>query len=296
MTSTNPPASPDLPTSPDPSTFPDPSISPDPWTSPGPSTSGPSQGEPVTGTGTADDRNPPPAGIWHEPLGRHVPITAVLLLILGALLQGVDTWLVKRALDVALNDTETMSLIIATAIGLGSFVSAVGTGIAIRTRHRNWAIAGLLSWAALGMTVLYMRWNMYAINPLSPPVSNHVLGTLMLALFVAAGVMVMYDMQKLYNRARGQVRSSEWRIAYYHRRLAKLAPLANRLRREVALRDVRVEAIEHHYFDRKGDNAAFAAELRDLARTEILRQLGDESESGIVNAPHRSRSQPQVTE
>lgn len=281
MTTTNPPAAPG------PSTAPDPSTSPDP-----------SPAEPVTGTGAADDRTPPPTGIWHEPLGRHVPITAVLLLILGALLQAVDTWLLKQALDVLLDDTETMSLIIATAIGLGSFVAAVGTGIAIRTRHRNWTIAGLVSWAAIGMTVMYIRWNMSAItfDGLNTPMGNHVLGALMLALFVAAGVMVMYDMQKLYNRARGQVRSSEWRIAYYHKRLAKLVPLANRLRREVALRRVRVEAIEHHYFDRKADNAEFATELRELARLEILRQLGDESEIGLVHAPHRSRTQPQVTE
>jgi len=239
---------------------------------------------------------PAPVGIWREPLGRYLPVSGLLLLLLGAVLQGVDTWLVKQAMDVLIDDTQAMSLIIATAIGLGSFVAAVGTGMAIRARHRMWAVVGLLSWAALGATVMYIRWQMSAITGggLSSPLSDHALAGLMVALFVAAGVMVMYDIQNLYNRARGQARASGWRIAYFERRLAVHAPLANRLRREVALRDLRVEAIEHHYFDRKADNAEFAAELRDLARVEILRQLGDESESGIVHTPHRSRTQPQA--
>jgi hypothetical protein len=254
--------------------------------------------QPVTAAEEADATSPPaPVGIWHEPLGRHVPICGVLLLILGAVLQAVDTWLLKQAMDVLLDDTVTMSLIIATAIGLGSFVAAVGTGIAIRTRHRNWTVVGLVSWVALGGTVAYIRWNMSSItfNGLTTPMSNHALGALMLALFVAAGVMIMYDMQKLYNRARGQVRISTWLIARYNRRLATLQALANRLRREVALRDMRVEAIEHHFFDRKADNAEFAAELRDLARLEILRQLGDEGESGLVYAPHRPRTPSGIT-
>jgi hypothetical protein len=239
-----------------------------------------------------------PAGIWHEPLGRYLPVTGILLLLLGAVLQGVDTWLIKQAMDILIDDTETMSLIIATAIGLGGFVAAIGTGMAIRAHNRGWAVFCFLSWAALGGTVLYIRWRMSVITDdgLTTPVRDHALGALMLALFAAAGVMLMYDVQKLYNRARGQARAAGWRIAHYDRRLAALEPLANRLRREVALRAVRVEAIEQHYFDRKADNAEFAAELRDLSRLEILRQLGDEFESGIVHAPHRIRTQPQAAE
>jgi hypothetical protein len=254
--------------------------------------------QPVTEVEPADGGYPPvPVGIWHEPLGRYLPVSGLLLLLLGAMLQAVDTWLVKQAMDILIDDTQAMSLIIATAIGLGSFVAAVGTGMAIRARHRIWAVVGLLSWAALGATVMYIRWRMSTItgDGLSTPMRDHALAGLMVALFVAAGVMLMYDMQKLYNRARGQVRASGWRIAYYERRLAALVPLANRLRREVVLRDVRVEAIEHRYFDRKADNSEFAAELRDLARVEILRLLGDESESGLVYTPHRSRTLPQVT-
>jgi hypothetical protein len=253
--------------------------------------------QPVTGAEQADGGYPPTlVGIWREPLGRYLPVTGLLLLLLGAVLQGVDTWLVKQALDVLIDDTEAMSLIIATAIGLGSFVAAIGTGMAIRARHRMWAVVGLLSWAALGATVMYIRWQMSVItgDGLSSPMRDHALAGLMVALYVAAGVMLMYDVQKLYNRARGQARASGWRIAYFERRLAALVPLANRLRREVALRTVRVDAIEHHYFDRKADNAEFAAELRDLTRVEILRQLGDESESGLVYTPHRSRTRPQV--
>jgi hypothetical protein len=253
----------------------------------------PPQAEPDTGDDEAGVASPSmPAGIWHEPLGRHITITGVLLLLFGALLQAVDTWLLKQGMDVLLDDTVTMSLIIATAIGLGSFVAAVGTGIAIRAHHRNWAAVGLVSWAALGVTVAYIRWNLSTItyDGLNTPMSNHALGALMLALFVAAGVMIMYDMQKLYNRARGQVRMSGWLVSRHSRRLASLQALANRLRREVALRDLRVKAIEQRYFDRKDDNAEFAAELRDLARLEILRHLGDESESGLVYAPHRSRT------
>jgi hypothetical protein len=239
----------------------------------------------------------PGAGIWRDPLGRYLPISGLLLLLLGAVLQGVDTWLVKQAMDVLIDDTQMMSFLIATAIGLGSFVAAVGTGMAIRAQHRAWATVGLVSWAALGLTVMCIRWEMSAItrDGLTTPGSDHALAALMLALFVAAGIMVMYDMQKIYNRARGQARASGWRIAYLNRRLAALEPLANRLRREVALRTLRVEAIEHRFFNRKADNAEFAAELRDLARLEILRQLGDENESGLVYAPHRSRTQPQIS-
>jgi len=238
-------------------------------------------------------RQAAPVGTWHEPLGRHVPITGILLLVLGAVLQTVDTWLLKQTMDLLLDDTETMSLIIATAIGLGSFTAAVGTGIAIRARHGHWIVVGLLSWAALGGTVAYIRWNMSTItyDVLNKPKGNHVLGALMLALFVAAGVMVMYDMQKLYNRARGQVRAAERRITRYHRRLAKLEPLWNRLRREVALRRLREEATDYQYLAHKDDNKRFAAELRELARLEILRQVGDESESGLVNTPHRIPAQ-----
>ena len=254
-----------------------------------------------TGTFTEDDpagyaSQMAPVGIWREPLGRHVPITGILLLILGAALQAVDTWLLKQAMDVLLDDTETMSLIIATAIGLGSFVAAVGTGIAIRTHHRNWTVAGLVSWAALGLVVGYIRWNMSAItfDGLNTPMSNHVLGALMLALFVAAGVMVMYDMQKLYNRARGQARTAGRRISRYDRRLAKLEPLHGRLQREVALRQLREQATELQLRARQADHERFAAELREQARLEILRQVGDESESGLLNTPHRIPAQPGV--
>lgn len=237
-----------------------------------------------------------PVGIWRDPLGRHVPVTGVLLLVLGAILQAVDTWLLKQAMDVLLDDTETMSLIIATAIGLGSFVAAVGTGMAIRSQHKNWAVLGLVSWAALGGTVAYIRWNMSAItyDGLNTPMSNHALGALMLALFVAAGVMIMYDMQKLHNRARTQLRAAERRMARCHRRLAELTPLLARLRREVALRRLREEATEHQYLDRKAANAEFAGELRELARLEILRQLGDESEAGLVLTPPRTPAQPEA--
>ena len=253
-----------------------------------------SQADEFTESGpTCGARQPAPVGIWHEPLGRHVPITGILLLVLGAVLQAVDTWLLKQAMDVLLDDTETMSLIIATAIGLGGFVAAVGTGIAIRAHHRYWSVVGLVSWAALGGTVAYIRWNMSAItyDGLTTPMGNRVLGALMLALFVAVGVMVMYDMQKLYNRARGQVRTADRRIARYNRRLAKLEALWNRLRREVALRGLREEATDYQYLARKDDNKRFAAELRELARLEILRQIGDESESGLVNTPHRIPAQ-----
>lgn len=47
------------------------------------------------------------------------------------------------------------------------------------------------------------------------------------------------------------------------------------------------EATEHQYLDRKANNEEFAAELRELVQLEILRQLGDESESGLVNTPLR---------
>ena len=237
-----------------------------------------------------------PTRIWADPLGRYIPVSGVVLLIVGAILQVVDTWLVKKVMDVLLDDSETMSLIVACAIGLGGFVAAVGAGIAIRARNRWWGIGAGGSWLALGLTVLALRWQMAAIvdDGVQTPTKDHALGGLMLALFVAAGVTLMYDMQKLYNRARGQIRTANWRISYYDRRLRAVEPVSARLQREVALRGVKVTAIEQHFFDRKADNVEFAAELRDLSRVEILRQLGDESESGVVHMPHRSRAETQV--
>ena len=90
-------------------------------------------------------RQPP----WRGVASPHVLLMPTVLLALAVLFQAVDIRLTERAFDVIINDTTALSALVVITVAAIGALTAIATGLAMRSRHRAAAALDGALWTAI---------------------------------------------------------------------------------------------------------------------------------------------------
>lgn len=232
------------------------------------------------------ETSPTDAGAPRGVAGPYLMRLPVVLLVVGILLQAVDTLLAKSAFDVIVNENETISLLIALAVaGIGAH-AAVKTGIAVK--DRSWIEVGLIGslWMLIGVAMALLRFNTGLISGLDENLpSDMVVALLMLVLYLAAGGGIISATQKVWDPRYRELWSSRRGVRRTSRTLGKLESEYTRLHVVLGQLDGRRDALAHQANLAEDVISTHAKELTARARLQVGERLADPSKTSLYRQP-----------
>lgn len=213
-----------------------------------------------------------------------------ITLIGGIIIQFADVMLAKAILDVVLNISVTVSWAIAICLSLAADLAAMGAGHARAAGKKDDMWFDLVAWAALGLSMFFVRWFGAALtaDPDPNPTADKVLAVVMLALYSAAGAACIHASQVIFDPVRINYHTANRTIRKLRARLQKLDPTYTRIYR--TLETARSE--RKIYKEERAEQAnatadALEATLKDWARQQILMHLSSPTAAPLVRAPHQ---------
>lgn len=223
---------------------------------------------------------------WEGTAGPYLPLTPIVLILLGWFFQSVDTLLAKGSFDILVNETEELSWVVAVGVAGTSAITSFGAGMAWRTNHRIVAGAIAGAWLALGVTMSVLRFNTGVISGSGEnEVRDEIMAVLMLVMYVAAGGEVMYNAYKLWNPYYGRLWASRTHGGLVARKLARLEARFSRVAAAITHLTRRKAALDAEYQRVLGDADQMARELADRARLRIAEHLADPERTSLYRSP-----------
>jgi hypothetical protein len=228
---------------------------------------------------------------WWSPFGVVSPRIPLVLLLVGLVLQAVDMLLAKNAFDVLVNVNEVVSWLVAVATaGIGA-LTAIGAGIALRSRHRMAAVLLLVAWTIIGVAMALIRYNTGTIQgDDGNTTADRVLAGLMLALYLGAGADICYQATKLWNPARARMRKAKRTITGIDRRLPSLEATYARVTNALGRTTTQEHLQREQYLSALAYVESQERKLKNIARITLLELLGDPKHSAVYRQPHHPES------
>ena len=223
----------------------------------------------------------PPPGLAMQ----YFPVVPFLLLLLGVFALGGDILFGKALFDVAANQGETGSWVIAISVTLASTLGAVAAGTQLRNARRTgfWVFGAL--WLATGLTIAALRGSLWVFT--DDPESragDFVIAAAMLAVYLVAGADIIVQSSKLADRRYLALWGSRFEMWVAARRLATLEAQATRtdevlarLGRDCEQLDDEVR-VENEWLDAIGET------LKQRARLRVALHLSDPAATSLYRA------------
>lgn len=230
----------------------------------------------------------------YESDAHHTRDTAISIAVL-VVASLVDIALAKNAFDVALRLSEAMSWFVAGGVGLIAVAGAFVSGTL--AKHRAWpiAVAVLVAPVLVGIALYVLRAGSAdtqatvgfegGSGSLTGAADESILAPVMLLVFVATTILAFADGWRLTDPERSRFRAlthtddaltgalaeKMGRVARLHEELAIHVAVLSRIDDD---REIAIKALE-----------SVADELREWARIEVARVLGDPRSTSAIHAP-----------
>lgn len=213
----------------------------------------------------------------------------------------VDVVLIKTTWNQILLEREIVSWLLAILTALGSAALMWNSGSLTATarvypdRVRTvGAATAVLAWVSMGAGLFWLRWNAATLSgpalavegqllDTSEANSHRVLAVVMIALYLMPGVLAWIDGYLLGNPVASHQRRTYAEFGALRTLAASLEGEALKVAGLVALHQQEINQVAEQSRVAHAANAALAAELRALARAEMVRRIGDPAVGGMTH-------------
>lgn len=235
-----------------------------------------------------------------QTLRQHLREVIVAAVIVGAIAL-VDVILIKTTWNQVLLEREIVSWLLAvlTALGGAALMWNSGSLTATTRIHPDpvrvaGSAATAAAWALMGAGLFWLRWNAAAISGAPVAVegqvvdtseldSHRLLAVVLIALYVMPGVLAWVDGYVLGNPVAAHQRRTYAELGHLFPLVADIEGETVKVARLVALHHDEIEQVPEQSATARAANAALAAELRALARDEMVRRIGDPAVGGMTH-------------
>jgi hypothetical protein len=229
---------------------------------------------------------------------------AVLVLRLALVLVG-DLVMIKSTFDHVLRLQSAFSWALAVAMTLLAVPLAwmAGTQTRMALAHEGWVMAATLlamAWAVAGAALFYLRYHAAELTQQvtgfegsvvdgdAEQMKERLLAWVLLALFVATGVLAFFEGFTTTNPAAAQLHRLNVLVPDLARRVAEQQGLVTRLVDSRATHAHQLATVAERRAEARRAAEALAAEMKAHARVQLALALGNPSASEVVHDAHGS--------
>lgn len=225
-------------------------------------------------------------GSFHEHSGPYLRWDSWLIIGLLALAQAVDAIMGKTVWDSIAGDAEWISW--SMAIGL-TVIAALAAFLAGKERglgHDERARLSTAGWFTLGLVMAALRITEPFLEGQSFDWSDAAMAAAILALYLLAGIGIIYTSSELHQPKRMQLAAAQRKERSVARRLHRAEGEFTRVHDTLAAMDDRKEVLETEYDAALAELKAHEDELKARARLEVAAMLQRPEATSLYREPH----------